>query len=202
MNRGYNGEVRGVLSDEEIVALYWERQESAITETDVKYGKYLYTIAMNILRDRMDAEECLNDTYLGTWNAIPPNRPTLLQVFLSKITRNIALGQIRKRRAEKRIPSEFVLSLQELDECVCVELGEDEKYFMRCLGEMLNRFLRSLPERRLFVFVCRYYYSDSIESIARMLGLSENTVFRDLAKTRRELKECLMKEGYWNESEG
>ena len=191
--------VRGGLPDEEIVALYFEREERAITDTDAKYGSYLYTIAMNILRDHPDAEECMNDTYLGTWNAIPPTRPQILRVFLSKITRNIAIGQIRKREAGKRPPSELFVSLEELDECVCVEAGADEAYLIRRRGEVLNRYLRSRPERKLFVFVCRYYYADPIKRIAGMLGLSENTVLRDRAGLRKGLKECLIKEGYWNE---
>lgn len=199
MNQNNSGKATSILSDEDIIALYWHRQERAISETDTKYGKYLYTIAINILRDHLDAEECMNDTYLGTWNSIPPNRPNRLQVFLSKITRNIALGRIRKRTAEKRIPSELMLSLQELDECVCFEIGEDEKYLIHRLSEVLNRYLRSLSERQLFVFVCRYYYADSIESIAKMLGLSKNTIFRVLAKMRCGLKEQLIAEGLWNE---
>ena len=188
-----------ILSDEEIIALYWDRKEKAIQATDVKYGKYLYTIAYNILRDGLDSEECLNDTYLGAWNSIPPNRPHAFQVFLSKITRNIAFGQLRKRNADKRIPSELLVSLSELDECICVEAGEEEKYLVRLLSRLLNEYLKTLTERQLFVFVCRYYYADTVESIAKMLGLSANSVFRDLAKIRKGLKECLAKEGYSHE---
>ncbi len=199
MNQYTSSKRKSVLSDEEIIKLYWEREERAIEETDIKYGKYLYTIAFNFLRDRLDVEECMSDTYLGTWNSMPPNRPNAFQSFLSKITRNIALGQIRKQKAKKRIPSEFLLSLEELDECVCFEAGEDEKYLISSLGEILDRYLNSLSERQTFVFVCRYYYADSIQSIAKMLGLSENTIFRDLIKIRNGLKERLVKEGYWNE---
>ena len=185
-----------ILSDEEIISLYWARQEKAISETDLKYGKYLYTIAHNILNDDLDSEECLNDTYLGTWNAIPPQRPKIFQAFLSKITRNIALGRIRKATAEKRIPSEMTRSLEELDECILVEPGEDEKYYVNRLSELFNRYLEMLSDRQLFIFVCRYYYSDSIISIADMLKLSKNTILRDLAKIRQELREFLEKEGY------
>lgn len=185
-----------ILSDEEIISLYWARQEKAISETDLKYGKYLYTIAHNILNDDLDSEECLNDTYLGTWNAIPPQRPKIFQAFLSKITRNIALGRIRKATAEKRIPSEMTRSLEELDECILVEPGEDEKYYVNRLSELFNRYLETLSDRQLFIFVCRYYYSDSIISIADMLKLSKNTILRDLAKIRQELREFLEKEGY------
>lgn len=199
MDRANSGEIKRTLSDEEIISLYFKREERAISETDIKYGNYLYTIAVNILRDRPDAEECMNDTYLGTWNAIPPHKPNVFQVFLSKITRNIALGKLRKRNAEKRIPSELILSLDELDECVFVDEGADEKFLISQLSEILNQYLETLSERHRFVFVCRYYYSDPIEHIAKMLGLSENTVFRDLQKIRMGLRECLVKEGYWNE---
>ena len=196
MNYQKSGESKSILSDEEIVALYWDRQERAIEATDVKYGKYLYTIAYNILRDGLDSEECLNDTYLGTWNAIPPNKPTILQVFLSKITRNIALGRFRKATASKRIPPEIIVSLDELDECLCFEVGEDEKYLIHELSRILNEYLHTLSDRLSFVFICRYYYSDSVESIAKMIGVSGNTVLRDLVKIRKGLRIALAKEGY------
>ena len=185
-----------ILSDEKIVSLYWQRQESAIDATDAKYGKYLYTIAYNILNDKMDSEECLNDTYLGTWNAIPPAKPTILQVFLSKIMRNTALGRLRKASAAKRIPSELSISLEELDECIRWEPGEDEKYYVNRLSELFNKYLDTLSDRQLFIFICRYYYSDSVVKIADMLKLSKNTVFRDLAEIRKGLREFLEKEGY------
>lgn len=196
MNAQNNGSTRQILPDEEIIALYWNREERAIEATDIKYGKYLYTIAYNILRDGLDSEECLNDTYLGTWNSIPPNKPTVLQVFLSKITRNIALGRFRKATAAKRIPPEIIVSLEELDEGLCFEVGEDEKYLIRELSRILNEYLHTLSDRQTFIFVCRYYYSDSIESIAKMLGMSANTVLRDLAKVRKGLRTVLAKEGY------
>lgn len=191
--------ISGVLSDEEIVALYWQREERAIRATDQKYGKYLYTIAYNILRDGLDSEESLNDTYLGAWNAMPPNKPNRLHVFLSKITRNISIGRVRKRTAEKRIPPELILSLEELDEGMCFEIGEDEKYLIRQMGTVLNSYLSSLSDRRTFIFVCRYYYSDTVENIAKMLGLSVNTVSRELSAIRRGLKERLAKEGFSHE---
>ena len=99
------------LSDEEIIELYWQREEKALTATDEKYGRYLYTIAYNIVRDNLDSEECLNDTYLGAWNSIPPNRPNLFLVFLSKIMRNVAVDKFRSNRAKKSIPSSLVQSL-------------------------------------------------------------------------------------------
>ena len=196
MNHQQGKTDKKILPDEEIISLYWNRNESAIDATDVKYGKYLYTIAYNILNDNMDSEECLNDTYLGTWNAIPPQRPTLFQAFLSKIMRNTALGRVRKATSAKRIPSEMILSLEELDECIQLEPGEDEKYYVNRLSELFNSYLETLSDRQLFVFICRYYYSDSVARIADMLKLSKNTIFRDLATIRNSLREYLEQEGY------
>ena len=105
-----------LLEDNEIIELYWERDEEAISETDKKYGRYLFTIANNIVNNRLDSEECVNDTYLGTWNAIPPTRPNVFQVFLSKVMRNIAVDKFREKSAQKRIPSELMSSLDEISE--------------------------------------------------------------------------------------
>ena len=182
------------LPDEEIVALYWQREERAITETDNKYGSYLYTIAFNILSDRLDSEECLDDTYLGTWNSIPPKRPTALAVFLSRIMRNIALSRFRHKTAEKRVPSELVSSLEELSDCLPCE-DASVSFDQKELARVLNDYLRSLNDRQAFVFVCRYYYFDKVEKIADMLKLSRNTITRDLAAIRDGLKARLEEEG-------
>lgn len=184
-----------LLPDEEIVELYWQRQERAIKETDRKYGNYLHTIAYNIIHDNLDCEECLNDTYMGTWERIPPARPNMFRAFLSKIMRNIALDRFRKNRASRRIPSELVTSLEELDECIPTQSLETE-YFIKELGRLLNGFIGSLTAREEFVFVCRYYYSDKISEIAKLLEMSEKTVSRDLAEIRKNLRELLEKEGY------
>lgn len=185
------------LSDAEIIELYFDRNERAIKETDTKYGKYLYTIAYNIVYDRMDCEECLNDTYLSTWNAIPPHRPPVFQVFLSKIIRNTAIDKYRKSRAAKRIPSELVVSLEEIGETLPDHTPEESS--VRELSHALNGFLAMLNDREQFVFVCRYYYSDRVSVIARMLQVSENTVARELTALRERLREYLKKEGVWHE---
>lgn len=182
------------LPDEDIVALYWQREERAISETDNKYGSYLYTIAYNVLSDRLDSEECLDDTYLGAWNSMPPKRPTALAVFLSRIMRNVALSRFRRKTAEKRVPSELVRSLDELADCLaCEDVSED--YDKKELARVLNEYLRSLSDRQAFVFICRYYYFDKVEKIADMLKLSRNTVTRDLAAIRAGLKARLDEEG-------
>lgn len=185
-----------VLEDTEIIELYWERNEKAISETDKKYKRYLHTIAYNILHNELDCEECLNDTYLGTWNAIPPQRPSVFQIFLSKIMRNTALVRYKYNNAKKRSSSELTLSLDELDGCIPNEPSAEEEYFMKELSRLLSQYLRSLPERSAFIFISRYYCSDRISDIAAMLHTSESTVFRELTSMRQVLKELLEKEGY------
>ncbi|MBQ8345502.1 MAG: sigma-70 family RNA polymerase sigma factor [Clostridia bacterium] len=181
------------LEDDEIVELYWGRDEEAIRETDRKYGKYLYTIAYHIVHDRSDCEECLNDTYLGTWNRIPPARPSLFRAFLAKIMRNTAVDKFRAKTAEKRVPSELTVSLDELDECV--QYRDDG--VVSAIASILNDYLRSLTPRAEFIFVCRYYYADRVADIAQMLQMSESTVFRELATIREGLKKRLQEEGYY-----
>ena len=187
-----------LLEDEEIIELYWARNERAIDETDKKYKGYLYTIAYNILHDDLDCEECLNDTYLGTWNTIPPTRPNVFQAFISKIMRNVAVGRYNKNTAEKRIPAEMTVSMGEFVECLPQTITIEEEYFIGEVSKILSQFLRELPERSAFVFVCRYYCSDKITDIAEMLHVSESTVFRELMYIREQLKERLIKEGYYN----
>lgn len=190
-------DIPAFLSDESIIDLYWERNEKAISETDRKYGRYLYVIAYNIVHDRLDCEECLNDTYLGTWNSIPPHRPNVFQVFLSRIMRNIAVDKLRTNSAQKRVPSEMIVSLDELDDCMA-SMDEEEEGLLQDLSRALNSFLKTLNDREQFVFVCRYYYGDKISSIAHMLQLGEATVYRELAAIRTNLKDFMEKEGIVN----
>ena len=184
------------LTDQEIVELYWQREERAIKETERKYGSYLYTIAYNIVHDKLDCEECLNDTYIGTWGRIPPARPNVFKAFVAKIMRNIALDRFRKNRASKRVPAELVMSLEELDECIPSEKSPEDIYFVKEIGKILNDYISNLTPRKEFIFVCRYYYSDKISDIAKLLEMSEKTVSRDLAEIREGLREVLIKEGY------
>ena len=187
------------MSDEEIVEMYWQREERALSATDEKYGKYLYTIAYNIVHNNLDSEECLNDTYLGAWESIPPNRPNLFLVYLSKIMRNVAVDKYRSNSAKKNIPSSLVQSLDELDETVPYSPSLEEERAIDELRELLNKWLRGLSESERFLFVCRYYYADTIKDIANMLGITERTVFRQLSKLKKNLREHLEKEGYCGE---
>jgi RNA polymerase sigma-70 factor (ECF subfamily) len=184
-----------VLPDEKIVQMYWDRNEKAIEATDSKYGKYLYTIAYNIVHDTLDSEECVNDTYLGTWNRIPPTRPNAFQMFLSKITRNIAVDKFRKKTALIRVPSELTVSLEELDDCLSYDMSAERMSEMSEIVRILNEFLESLDDRDAFMFICRYYYSDDVSSIAKMVELSKTSVYRELGRMREELRERLEKGG-------
>lgn len=188
--------VDGHLSDEAIIELYWEREERAIKATDEKYGKYLFTIAYNIVRDELDCEECLDDTYLGVWNSIPPTRPTIFQVFLAKIMRNVALDRFRKKSAARRVPSELIVSLDEIDGYLPYDVSMEEEALIRDIIRVLNEYLNTLSDRDEFIFICRYYYSDTISDIAKMLELDPKTVSKALLKLREGLKDRLEKEGY------
>ena len=185
---------RKCLKDEEIVDLYWERNEKAIDETDKKYRNYLFSIAYNIVHDDLDCEECLNDTYLSTWNSIPPQRPNIFHSFLAKITRNSAIDKYRENSAAKRIPSELIVSLEEFSECV--EFASNSEEEIDEVAKILNQYIENLSEREEFEFVCRYYYSDKVSNIANLLKISESQVYRDLSNIRKNLKECLESEGY------
>jgi len=144
----------------------------------------------------MDSEECVNDTYLSTWNKIPPTRPNLLKVFLSKITRDTAIDKYRKLSADKRVSSELTVSLDELDDCLKFSESAEDEFIVRQVSTVLNNYLHTLDKRKLCVFICRYYYADSIANIAKIFSTSERTVMRDLASIRAGLKKKLSEMGY------
>ena len=202
MSKTTTKQERATLSDEEIVALYWKRDERAIEETDIKYKRFLYTIAQNILKNRMDSEECLNDTYLGAWNRIPPAKPDPFQAFIAKIMRNIAVDKYRKKTADKRIPSELSLSLVELDDSIYISPSAEEAYLVKELARLLNSFVLTLEERQEFIFVCRYYFANKVDTIATMLKTSPRTIYRELSEIRESLKQLLEKEGFGHEKTG
>ena len=181
-------------SDEIIVDLYWNRNEAAIAETDRKYRGYLHTVAWNIVKDEQDCEECLNDTYLKMWHSIPPQRPSCLKAFLTKITRSIAIDRYRKERRQKRVPSECTLSLSELAETLCGDSAEVE-YESAVVGQVINTYLRTLSERDMCLFVSRYFCSDPIADIAEKCGMSESGVKKALLRLREGLRNELEKEG-------
>ena len=180
------------MEDERIIMLYWERNEDAIRETDLKYRNYCYTIAYNILRSHEDSSECVNDTWNGAWNAIPPEKPTKLQCFLARITRNIAIDRYRYDSALKR-GAKAKSVIDEYWECIPNADAPVEDEF--ALKEAINGFLASLDPRTRIIFMRRYWYSMSVRDIADSMRLSESHISVILHRTRIKFKEYLMKEG-------
>ena len=185
------------MTDQEIIDLYFARSESAITETAGKYGSYCRYIAMNILCNREDSEECVNDTWLKTWNAIPPKRPSVLRTFLGKITRNHALNIYEKQTAEKRGNGETTAVLDELSECLADSkaLKPDDLPEKITLTDCINRFLENQKPESRKIFVRRYWYMSPINEIAEEYGFSESKVKMTLSRMRAALLNELESEG-------
>jgi len=183
------------MEDGEIIALYWSRDQRAVQETAAKYGAFLHRIAWNILRSRGDAEECVNDAYLRTWNAIPPDRPSALQAWLGRVTRNLSLDRWKRRRTQSRGGGELELLLGELDGCVPAPHGPEQHLEDQETARVLSAFLRQLPQERRVMFLRRYWYGDSIEEIARRMRCGQGKVKSALFRTRNALRERLEEEG-------
>ncbi|MDR2686247.1 MAG: sigma-70 family RNA polymerase sigma factor [Oscillospiraceae bacterium] len=183
------------MDDKKIIDLYWRRSEAAIGETANKYARYCHSISFNILHDMEDAEECVNDTYLRAWNAMPPHRPNCLAVFLGKITRNLSLDKFRNYSAGKRGFAQTALALSELAECVSSASSIEQTMDEKELAEILNHFLKSLPKQKRVMFVQRYWYLMPIKAVAEHLGESESQVKSALLRTRNSLKSFLEQEG-------
>ena len=183
------------MKDTEIIELYWARDEQAIHESQKSYGRYCYSIAFNILRDREDSDECVNDTWLRAWNVIPPKRPQRLELFLGTITRNLSFDKWKEKHAMKRGNGEMALALDELAECVPDRHDTQAEAEAAELERLVNRFLRSLPERECNVFLRRYWYVEEYGAIASRYGMKLNTVKTILFRTRSKLKKFLEKEG-------
>ena len=184
------------MDDKQIVDLYFARKEQAIRETAKKYGKYCFAIARNILQNSSDAEETVNDTYMGAWNSIPPHRPAMLSTYLGKITRRLALKRWTANRTQKRGGSEIALALEELAGCIPSDFDVESRINEDELTQILNDFVRNLPNPESHIFLCRYWYLDSIEAIARRFDFSQSKVKSMLSRTRKKLYAHLQKEGY------
>nr|MBQ4454109.1 RNA polymerase sigma factor [Clostridia bacterium] len=184
------------MEDNRIVDLYWQRNERAISETAAKYGKYLHSISFQILQNAEDAEECVNDTYNDAWQSMPPHRPSILSTFLGKITRRISIDLWRKYSAEKRGGGEVALALDELEECVSGTEDVEAEVERIELKTKLNNFLFALPQIDRQVFMCRYWYMDSISDISKQFAYSESKIKSMLYRTRNKLRAMLEKEGY------
>ena len=185
-----------IMSDEQIVKLYWQRDEQAIRETDIKYKSFLITIAYNVVHDINDSEECLNDTYIGAWNSIPPSKPISLQAFLATIMRRTAIDCYKAKNRQKRVASELSVSLSEVEDFIADNSDMYCEIDAKELGRVISDFVRSLSERRMYIFMSRYYFARPITEITKRLGCSESTVNKEIAIIKRELKEKLEKEGY------
>ena len=183
------------MEDGQILDLFWARSEDAIAETDKKYGAYCYQVSYNILRNRQDADECVNDTWLRAWNAMPPHRPGKLQAFLGKLTRNLSLDRWDRMQAQKRGGGRTALLLSELTDCIPAPGGVEHTLEDAAVAEAIAAWLRKQPARNRVAFVRRYWYADSTTQVAKRLGLSEGGVKSLLHRLRGSLKSHLEQEG-------
>ena len=184
------------MEDREIIGLYWNRDEQALVETQTKYGGYCRSIAWNILKNKQDTEECVNDTWLRAWNAIPPQRPAILSVFLGTITRNLSLDRWRSANAKKRGAGQFPRVFDELEHCVPAGVSLENRITQADLSRLLDRFLQGLNQKDRCVFVQRYWYTDPICDIAYRYRMTESAVKVSLHRSRNKLKALLKQEGY------
>ena len=183
------------MEDQQILDLYFARSESAITETDRKYGRYCHSIAYNILEDHEDAEEIVNDTYLKAWNTIPPNRPDPLKPYVGMISRHLSLDRYEEYHTQKR-GGQVPLVLEELAECIPDNDSREDIGESVALKDALAKFIRSLPDKTQMIFLRRYWYASSVAEIAEEYGMRENSVNVLLHRTRKKLKDHLQKEGF------
>jgi RNA polymerase sigma-70 factor (ECF subfamily) len=183
-------------TDEEIVALYWSRNEEAIRQTADTLGHYCYTVAYNILGNTEDAEECVNDTYLALWNAIPPARPASLKHFVTRILRNLALNRYKEQNRDKRGGGQVPLALEELSEVVSDTEDIPADYAKKELLKSISVFLRGCSARDRGIFLDRYVRLESTEALSARYRVKEAQVLLILSRTRRKLKAYLEKEGY------
>ena len=183
------------MEDEQILELYRQRDETAIRETERKYGKYLAKIAYGILANAEDSRESVSDAYLGAWNSIPPHCPDALSAYLAKLTRRCSIDMFRRRHREKRRESEYALSLDELADCVSGGDSPEEAVALSELTQAIEAYLRSLDSEARTVFIGRYFFFDSVREIAVCRHMSESKVKSLLFRTRKGLRGYLIKEG-------
>ena len=184
------------MDDNGIIQLYWDRNDQAIRATSEKYGHHCKAIAKNILNNEEDAEECVNDTYLNAWNSMPTHWPEQLATFLGKITRNLSFNKYKHNHAEKRGSGEMVLVLDELIDCVSDTDNVEQIIDRQELIKAINSFVRSLSTEKRNIFVCRYWYADSVSEIAKDYGMLQGSVSKTLERTRKQLKTYLMERGF------
>ena len=182
------------MKDCEIVDLYWRRDEEAIAATRDRYGSYLFRIALGILSGIPDSEECVNDTYLGAWNSMPPHRPAVLQTYLGKLTRRLAIDRYRKNSAQKRGGGQVEASVEELSTCLPDQVSLEQEIEYRELTAALDRFLGALSPEKRRVFLLRYWYALSIAEISARMGYRETKTVNMLSRIRKSLKSHLEQE--------
>ena len=183
------------MDDKQIIELYFKRDETALSETQDKYGKYCLKIAGNILEDIEDSKECVNDTWIMAWNKIPPLVPVSLKAFLGKVVRDISLSKYRENHAKKRY-SAMTVMLDELEECIPSGINIEDQAIKRELIGLVNDFLESIKPDDKAIFVRRYYFGESVKNLAEEIGCSENRMTQRLLKLRRKLKAFAEKGGY------
>ena len=183
------------MEDQQIIQLYWDRLEQAIVESERKYGSYCRSIARRILAVEEDAEECVNDTWLHAWNAMPPQRPSILSAFFGKLARNLSLDRWRRNRAAKRGGSQVELALHELGDCLPASGGPEQALDEKETGRAISQFLRTQPELDRALFIRRYWHLESMATLAQDFQLRESQVKSRLFRTRQRLKAALEKEG-------
>ena len=182
------------MDDTQIIDLYWDRDQGAITATAGKYGSFLHALSWNILRSHHDAEECVNDTYFRAWNAMPPERPGALRAWLGRITRNLSLDRWKAGRTQSRGAGMETL-LGELDECIPDHRGPEQAAEERVLAECVSAFLRGQTADNRYIFLRRYWFSDSYAEIAARTGLTEKNVSVRLSRIRKQLQTHLAERG-------
>lgn len=187
------------MTDNEIVALYFDRNENAINETQIKYGSFLSGISGNILSDLEDVKECVGDTYFAAWRSIPPNRPEKLSAYLARIVRQLSIDRFRRLNSKKRYRSEYAMSLSEMEEIIPGGAETESEYDAKALDECINSFLRSRTEEERSIFAGRYFFNDSINKVASYYGYSEGKVKSMLFRMRSDLKAKLIGEGFISE---
>ena len=178
------------MEDRHLLSLLWEHAENAIFEMSRRFGARLHATALNLTGSRMDAEECVNDTYMAVWDSIPPNKPVPLAPYILRIGRNIALNRLRANTAQKR--GGYVLSLEELDGCI----GANDHTDGYALGQAMDAYLSTISISSRILFVQRYWFGDSVKDIAKRNLMTENAVSVRLSRTREGLRQYLMKEGF------
>jgi len=183
------------LTDIEIIDLYLQRSESAIDETAKRYGSYCSAIAMNILQNKEDAAECVNDTYLNVWNSIPPQRPATFSTFIGRITRNLSLNKYKALKRQKRGGDETTLLLSELESCIPTNRNVEDEVDGNIFMQAVDKFLSDIKEQDMIFFMRRYWHGDSVSAIAKQFNAGESKVSMSLHRTRKKLKNYLEREG-------